>query len=187
MPTLSEDLTFRGLIHQMTDTDLPKRFDQPGLTVYAGFDPSADSLHVGNLMQLCTLRRFQEAGHRPISLAGGGTGMIGDPGGKQDERQLLSLETIEGYLEAIRPQLGQFLDLADGRALLLNNADWLEHAVDPRVPPRRGQALHGQPDGGQGVRQEPLRASGPGDLLHGVQLHAPAGLRLPAAPPRPRL
>ncbi len=123
MPTLSEDLTFRGLIHQMTDTDLPKRFDQPGLTVYAGFDPSADSLHVGNLMQLCTLRRFQEAGHRPISLAGGGTGMIGDPGGKQDERQLLDLQTIEGYLEGIRPQLGQFLDL--DRALLLNNADWL--------------------------------------------------------------
>jgi tyrosyl-tRNA synthetase len=125
MPTLSEDLTFRGLIHQMTDTDLPKRFDQPGLTVYAGFDPSADSLHVGNLMQLCTLRRFQEAGHRTISLAGGGTGMIGDPGGKQDERQLLSLETIEGYLQGIRPQLGQFLNLDDGSALLLNNADWL--------------------------------------------------------------
>ena len=125
MPTLSEDLAFRGLIHQVTDTDLPKRFDQPGLTVYAGFDPSADSLHVGNLMQLCTLRRFQEAGHRPISLAGGGTGMIGDPGGKQDERQLLDLRTIESYLEGIRPQLGQFLDLGEGRALLLNNADWL--------------------------------------------------------------
>ena len=123
MPTLSEDLVFRGLIHQMTDPDLPKRFDQPGLTVYAGFDPSADSLHVGNLMQLCTLRRFQEAGHRPISLAGGGTGMIGDPGGKQDERQLLDLRTIEGYLQGIRPQLGQFLDM--DRALLLNNADWL--------------------------------------------------------------
>jgi tyrosyl-tRNA synthetase len=123
MPTLSEDLIFRGLIHQVTDADLTKRFDEPGLTVYAGFDPSADSLHVGNLMQICTLRRFQEAGHRPISLAGGGTGMIGDPGGKQDERQLLDLQTVEGYLEGIRRQLGQFLDL--DRALLLNNADWL--------------------------------------------------------------
>jgi tyrosyl-tRNA synthetase len=123
MPTLSEDLAFRGLIHQMTDPELPKRLDQPGLTVYAGFDPSADSLHVGNLLQLCTLRRLQDAGHRPISLAGGGTGMIGDPGGKQDERPLLDLETIEGYLEGIRPQLAQFLDL--DRALLLNNADWL--------------------------------------------------------------
>jgi len=125
VPTLSEDLAFRGLIHQMTDTELPKRLDQPGLTVYAGFDPSADSLHVGNLLQLCTLRRFQEAGHRPISLAGGGTGMIGDPGGKEDERQLLDLATIEGHLARIRPQLGQFLDLQSGRALLLNNADWL--------------------------------------------------------------
>ncbi len=123
MPTLSEDLAFRGLIHQMTDPDLVKRLDEPGLTLYAGFDPSADSLHVGSLLQLCTLRRFQLAGHRPISLAGGGTGMIGDPGGKQDERQLLTLETIEGYLEGIRPQLGQFLDMDN--ALLLNNADWL--------------------------------------------------------------
>jgi len=125
MPTLSEDLAFRGLIHQMTDAALPKRLDHPGLTVYAGFDPSADSLHVGNLLQLCTLRRFQEAGHRPISLAGGGTGMIGDPGGKEDERQLLDLETIEGHLDGIRPQLGQFLDLGNDRALLLNNVDWL--------------------------------------------------------------
>ncbi len=125
MPTLSEDLAFRGLIHQVTDPDLPKRLDDKTapITLYAGFDPSADSLHVGNLLQLCTLRRFQEAGHRPISLAGGGTGMIGDPGGKQDERQLLTLETIESYLESVRPQLGQFLDL--DRALLLNNADWL--------------------------------------------------------------
>jgi tyrosyl-tRNA synthetase len=125
MPTLSEDLAFRGLIHQITDPELPKRFDQPGLTVYAGFDPSADSLHVGSLLQLCTLRRFQEAGHRPISLAGGGTGMIGDPGGKEDERQLLTRETIDRYLEGIRPQLAQFLDLDAGQALLLNNADWL--------------------------------------------------------------
>ena len=123
MPTLSEDLAFRGLIHQMTDPDLPKRLDQPGLTVYAGFDPSADSLHIGNLLQLCTLRRFQEAGHRPISLAGGATGMIGDPGGKQEERPLLTLETVESYLDGIRPQLGQFLDLDD--AILVNNADWL--------------------------------------------------------------
>jgi tyrosyl-tRNA synthetase len=109
----------------MTDAALPEVLDKPGLTLYAGFDPSADSLHVGNLLQLCTLRRFQEAGHRPISLAGGGTGMIGDPGGKQDERQLLDLETIESHVEAIRPQLAQFLDLDGHRALLLNNADWL--------------------------------------------------------------
>jgi tyrosyl-tRNA synthetase len=123
VPTLSEDLAFRGLIHQLTDPELPKRLDVPGLTVYAGFDPSADSLHVGNLLQLCTLRRFQDHGHRPISLAGGGTGLIGDPGGKQDERQLLDRETLDRNVERIRPQLAQLLDL--DHALLLNNADWL--------------------------------------------------------------
>jgi tyrosyl-tRNA synthetase len=123
MPTLSEDLAFRGLIHQVTDPDLLRRLDAGGLTVYAGFDPSADSLGVGNMLQLCTLRRFQLAGHRPISLAGGGTGLIGDPGGKQDERALLTREVLDAYLEGIRPQLGQFLDLSD--ALLLDNSAWL--------------------------------------------------------------
>jgi tyrosyl-tRNA synthetase len=123
MPTFSEDLAFRGLIHQVTDPDLLPRLDAGGLTVYIGFDPTADSLHVGSLLQLCTLRRFQQAGHRPIALAGGGTGLIGDPGGKQDERVMLTRELLDSYLEGIRPQLGQFLDLSD--ALLLNNADWL--------------------------------------------------------------
>jgi tyrosyl-tRNA synthetase len=123
MPTLSEDLAFRGLIHQVTDPGLLKRLDAGGLTVYAGFDPTADSLHVGSMLQLCTLRRFQLAGHRPISLAGGGTGMIGDPGGKVEERAMLTKEVLAGYLEGIRPQLGQFLDLSD--ALLLDNSAWL--------------------------------------------------------------
>jgi tyrosyl-tRNA synthetase len=123
VPTLSEDLAFRGLIHQVTDPDLLGRLDAGGLTVYAGFDPTADSLGVGNMLQLCTLRRFQLAGHRPISLAGGGTGLIGDPGGKQDERALLTREVLDAYLEGIRPQLGQFLDLSD--ALLLDNSAWL--------------------------------------------------------------
>ncbi len=123
MPTLSEDLAFRGLIHQVTDPALLKRLDAGGMTVYAGFDPSADSLGVGNLLQLCTLRRFQLAGHRPIALAGGGTGLIGDPGGKQDERSLLTREVLDGYLAGIRPQLAQFVDLSDG--LLLDNSAWL--------------------------------------------------------------
>ncbi|HEX3793240.1 MAG TPA: tyrosine--tRNA ligase [Acidimicrobiales bacterium] len=123
MPTLSEDLAFRGLIHQVTDPALLARLDAGSLTLYAGFDPSADSLHVGSLLQLCTLRRFQLAGHRPISLAGGGTGMIGDPGGKLDERMLLTREVLNGYLEGIRPQLSQFLDL--DTALLLDNSVWL--------------------------------------------------------------
>ena len=124
MPTFSEDLAFRGLIHQVTDPALPKRLDAGGLTVYAGFDPTADSLHVGSMLLLCTLRRFQLAGHRTITLAGGGTGMIGDPGGKLDERVLLTREVLDGYLAGIRPQLAQFLDLSDG--LLLDNSAWLD-------------------------------------------------------------
>jgi tyrosyl-tRNA synthetase len=123
MPTLSEDLAFRGLIHQVTDPALLHRLDAGGMTLYAGFDPSADSLGVGNLLQLCTLRRFQLAGHRPIALVGGGTGLIGDPGGKQDERALLTREVLDGYLEGIRSQLALFVDLSDG--LLLDNSAWL--------------------------------------------------------------
>jgi tyrosyl-tRNA synthetase len=123
MPTLSEDLVFRGLIHQVTDPDLPSRLDAGGVTVYIGFDPTADSLHVGSLLQLCTLRRFQLAGHRPIALAGGATGLIGDPGGRTDERAMLNREVLDAYLEGIRPQLGQFLDLS--HALLLDNSAWL--------------------------------------------------------------
>jgi tyrosyl-tRNA synthetase len=123
MPTFSEDLAFRGLIHQVTDPGLPARLDAGGLTVYIGFDPTADSLHLGSLLQILTLRRFQQAGHRPIALAGGGTGLIGDPGGKQDERALLTREVLDSYLEGIRPQLAQLLDLTDG--LLLDNSVWL--------------------------------------------------------------
>jgi tyrosyl-tRNA synthetase len=123
MPTFSEDLAFRGLIHQVTDPGLLPRLDAGGLTVYIGFDPTADSLHVGSLLQLCTLRRFQLAGHRPIALAGGGTGLIGDPGGRVDERAMLTPELLDTYLAGIRPQLAQFLDLSD--ALLLDNSAWL--------------------------------------------------------------
>jgi tyrosyl-tRNA synthetase len=129
MARLTEDLRFRGLVHQMTDPGLGDHLDGDPLTVYSGFDPTADSLHVGHLLQVCTLRRLQLAGHRPIALAGGGTGFIGDPGGKSEERSLLSEEALAANLEGIRAQLGRFLDFgADAgpsRALLLNNADWL--------------------------------------------------------------
>ncbi len=129
MPTLADDLRFRGLVHQVTDADLLERLDGGRLTVYTGFDPSAPSLHVGSLLQLCTLRRFQAAGHRPIALAGGGTGRIGDPGGKTGERALLSDADLVANLAGIRPQLARFLafDEAAGpaRGLLLDNGDWL--------------------------------------------------------------
>ena len=123
MPSLSEDLRFRGLVHQLTDERLLDRLDHDRLTFYVGFDPSFSSLHIGSLLQLALLRRFQRAGHRPIALAGGGTGMIGDPGGRTDERQLLTREQIAANVEGIRPQLARFVDLADG--LLLDNASWL--------------------------------------------------------------
>ncbi len=129
MPTLADDLRFRGLVHQVTDADLLERLDGGRLTVYTGFDPSAPSLHVGSLLQLCTLRRFQAAGHRPIALAGGGTGRIGDPGGKTGERALLSDADLVANLAGIRPQLARFLAFDEtagpARGLLLDNGDWL--------------------------------------------------------------
>jgi tyrosyl-tRNA synthetase len=129
--TFSADLQFRGLVHQVTDPGLLDRLDgTPPLTAYVGFDPSAPSLHVGNLVQLCALRRLQQAGHRPIALAGGGTGMIGDPGGKTGERSLLSAEMLAANLDGIRPQLERFLDFSatagDSRALLLDNGAWID-------------------------------------------------------------
>jgi tyrosyl-tRNA synthetase len=129
VPALADDLRFRGLVHQMTDPGLEQRLNGDGLTAYSGFDPTADSLHVGHLLQMCTLRRLQQAGHRPIAVAGGGTGMIGDPGGKSEERALLSPDRLAANLAGIRAQLGRFMDFdASGRpggALMVNNAEWL--------------------------------------------------------------
>ncbi len=114
----------------MTDPGLEQRLDSEQLTAYSGFDPTADSLHVGHLLQVCNLRRLQLAGHRPIAVAGGGTGLVGDPGGKSEERSLLTHEQLRSNLEGIRGQLERFLDFSGGdptsRALLVNNADWLE-------------------------------------------------------------
>ena len=122
---LSSELTWRGLVHQVTDDGLLARLDQERLTAYIGFDPTADSLHLGNLLMLCNLRRLQEAGHTVIALAGGGTGMIGDPGGRVDERSLLTREQLEHNLGRIEGQLRRFVDLAPGRGLLVDNGDWL--------------------------------------------------------------
>jgi len=127
--SLVADLEFRGLIHQVSDPGLRDRLDLGGLTVYIGFDPSQASLQFGNLMQLCMLRRLQLAGHRPIVLSGGGTGMIGDPGGRSDERNLLSPAELAANVAGIRPQLEALLDFGDGagttKALLLDNGAWL--------------------------------------------------------------
>jgi tyrosyl-tRNA synthetase len=122
---LSSELTWRGLVHQVTDDGLLARLDRDALTAYIGFDPTADSLHLGNLLMICNLRRLQEAGHTVIALAGGGTGMVGDPGGRSEERSLLSREQLEHNLGRIEVQLGGFLDLSPGRGLLVDNGGWL--------------------------------------------------------------
>ena len=123
---LLPELEWRGLLYQVTDREgLSRVLASEPVTVYAGFDPTQPSLQVGNLLQLCTLRRFQEAGHRPIELAGGATGMIGDPGGKTEERALLGMDEIKANLAGVRRQLERFIDFSDRQALLLDNADWL--------------------------------------------------------------
>ena len=122
-----DDLAARGLIHDTTDIDaLRDRLGQGPVSVYAGFDPTADSLHVGNLVPLMLLRRFQLFGHRPVALAGGATGMIGDPGGRSSERSLLDAATLDSNLAAIKPQLEMLLDFAPGdtQASLVDNRDW---------------------------------------------------------------
>jgi tyrosyl-tRNA synthetase len=125
MKDIFAELAWRGLVHQVTDPDLAQKLAGPSLTVYCGLDPSGESLQVGNLLGLLTLRRFQRAGHRPIALAGGGTGFIGDPSGKSEERALLSPEQLARNLECIRQEMARVLDFGPGGALLLNNADWL--------------------------------------------------------------
>jgi len=127
--SLRADWAFRGLIHQVTDEAIFEQLDAGKVTAYVGFDPTAPSLHVGNLLQICNLRRLQLAGNRPIALAGGGTGLIGDPSFKAAERPLLTAETLAMNLAGISAQLTRLLDCdasaGASRALLMNNADWL--------------------------------------------------------------
>ena len=118
-------LDARGFVAQVTDSDNIKAHLQAPTTCYIGFDPTADSLHVGSLVPILALVHMQRHGHRPIVLVGGGTGLVGDPSGKTEMRKLLGLEEIEANVAALKRQLSQFLDFSDGQALLLNNADWL--------------------------------------------------------------
>jgi tyrosyl-tRNA synthetase len=126
-PSLSADLEFRGLIHQVTDPSVRERLDRERLTAYIGFDPTADSLHVGSLLVVLMLRRLQQAGHRAIALVGGGTGAIGDPGGKTEERALLTGDELARNLAGVRAQLERLVDVDDGgnRATVLDNGEWL--------------------------------------------------------------
>jgi tyrosyl-tRNA synthetase len=123
--SIVEELQWRGLIHQCTDLAAVTTQLSSPTVVYAGFDPTADSLHVGSLLPLMMLRRFQLAGHKPIALVGGATGMIGDPSGKSDERTLLSKEVLEKNVAGIQSQMKRFLDFSPDGARLVNNLDWM--------------------------------------------------------------
>ncbi|MDR2421259.1 MAG: tyrosine--tRNA ligase [Oscillospiraceae bacterium] len=124
--TLYEELTARGLVAQTTgEAEIAELINNGRATFYIGFDPTADSLHVGHFMPLSIMRRLQEAGNRPIALVGGGTGMVGDPSGRTDMRRVMSEETIDEYCERFKVQMSRFLDFSGGRAIMVNNADWL--------------------------------------------------------------
>ncbi|MCD7880770.1 MAG: tyrosine--tRNA ligase [Clostridiales bacterium] len=124
--TLYEELTARGLIAQVTDEEKVKEMINNGkATFYIGFDPTADSLHVGHFMALSLMRRMQKHGNRPIALLGGGTAMVGDPSGKSDMRKMMTRETIQHNADCFKEQMSRFIDFSDGKALMLNNADWL--------------------------------------------------------------
>ena len=128
MLDIIRELSWRGLVNQTTDdVNLPRFLNEKPRTVYAGFDPTADSLHVGHLMALMILRRFQQSGHRPIALVGGATGMIGDPSGKSEERNLLSLDVLQANVAGMEAQLRRFLDFdcSNNSAVLVNNYDWM--------------------------------------------------------------
>jgi tyrosyl-tRNA synthetase len=121
-----EELKARGLIAQVTDEEKVRDLVNNGkATFYIGFDPTADSLHVGHFMALCLMKRLQMAGNKPIALIGGGTGMIGDPSGKTDMRQMLTPEMIQHNVDCFKKQMSRFIDFSEGKALLVNNADWL--------------------------------------------------------------
>lgn len=124
--TLYDELVARGLIAQVTDeSDIRDLINNGKATFYIGFDPTADSLHVGHFMALCLMKRLQMAGNKPIALLGGGTAMIGDPSGRSDMRQMMTAETIQHNVDCFKKQMSRFIDFSEGKALMVNNADWL--------------------------------------------------------------
>ena len=175
--TTYEELKRRGLIAQVTDEELVSKLINEGkATFYIGFDPTADSLHVGHFMALCLMKRLQMAGNRPIALIGGGTGMIGDPSGRTDMRQMMTMETIRHNCDCFKKQMSRFIEFGEDKALMVNNAEWLLKlnyidfirdigacfSVNNMLP---GQVLRA--------------ADGKGPVLPGIQLHDHAELRLP--------
>ncbi|MEY8325431.1 tyrosine--tRNA ligase [Lachnospiraceae bacterium 54-11] len=124
--TIFDELKARGLLAQLTDEEEIKELINNGkATFYIGFDPTADSLHVGHFMALCLMKRLQMAGNKPIALIGGGTGMVGDPSGRSDMRSMMTKETIDHNCECFKKQMSRFIDFSQGKALMVNNAEWL--------------------------------------------------------------
>ena len=181
MDNLLSELEWRGLVYDATE-GLSDVLAKERVTAYIGFDPTASSLHVGSLLTVMALARLQRFGHSPIAIVGGGTGMIGDPSGKSQERVLLSPEQIEANVAGIRQQLERFLDF-DRAGQRRAHRQQRRLAGDDRsavVPARRRQALHRQLHAAEGVG-EPAPRERRRHLVHRVQLPAAAGLRLPAA------
>ena len=126
--TVFDELKARGLLAQLTDEEEIKELINNGkATFYIGFDPTADSLHVGHFMALCLMKRLQMAGNRPIALVGGGTGMIGDPSGRSDLRTMMTTEQIDHNCECFKKQMSRFIEFGEGKAMMVNNADWLRN------------------------------------------------------------
>ena len=174
---LYDELVARGLIAQVTDEEkVREMIDNGKATFYIGFDPTADSLHVGHFMALCLMKRLQMAGNRPIALIGGGTAMIGDPSGRTDMRSMMTKETIQHNCDCFKKQMERFIEFGEGKAMMVNNADWLmdlnyiEVLREQYASCRVLQAAYGE-----------------GPELPGVQLHDHAVLRLLLPVPEVRL
>ena len=180
-----DDLRWRGIL-QATTPGLPERLASGRrISAYIGFDPTADSLHIGHLIPIFGLLRLQRHGGRPVALVGGGTGMIGDPSGRSSERNLLDVPTLERNVEAIRAQLERFLDFSRGSRPGRHGQQPRLAGDDlaDRLPARRRQALHRALHAGQGLRPD---APGARAVVHRVQLHDAPGVRLPDAVPGAR-
>ena len=169
-----EELQARGLIAQVTNEEEIRKMVNEGRAVfYIGFDPTADSLHVGHFMALCLMKRLQMAGNKPIALIGGGTGMVGDPSGRSDMRTMMTVETIQHNCDCFKKQMSRFIDFSEGKAMMVNNAEWLSELKLHRFLKRDRTALLRQQHAPRGVLQA---ENGEGFKLLRVQLHADAEL-----------
>ena len=182
--TIYDELVARGLIARNRRREIKDLVNNGKATFYIGFDPTADSLHVGHFMALCLMKRLQEAGNKPIALIGGGTAMIGDPSGRTDMRQMMTPETIQHNCDCFKKQMSRFIDFSDGKALMVNNADWLMDLNYVEV--LREVGAHFSVNRMLTAECYKQR-NGKRIKFPGVQLHADAVLRFPETEPAVRL